>query len=189
MTIQTSIATLTALQSALTDALAALQAAAPSPAPAPTPAPSPAPAPAPSTNVVYGSGKFNWAGDWSFAGTPNYAPPNLTFTVTGAWGCWLPYAPNETFNTAGLTHITLVLQPTQANQKWSLSFYTAGDVLIQPGIDISAYGPAPVVGQWGTYIIPLTAVGVTGQPIMKFGLQDQTGLASNVWYVQTAAFS
>jgi hypothetical protein len=59
------------------------------------------------------------------------------------------------------------------------------------------YGPAPVVGKWATYKIPLSAVltqYASGSPVFetsvyKFGIQDQTGLGSNVWYVDNVGFT
>ena len=52
----------------------------------------------------------------------------------------------------------------------------------------AAGGPAPVVGQWGVYTIPLADLGVLGTSIYKFAIQDKTGLASNVWYVDDVGF-
>jgi hypothetical protein len=50
------------------------------------------------------------------------------------------------------------------------------------------YGPPPVVGQWTTYKIPLTDLGVAGTHIYKFAIQDVTGLASNVFYLDDVGF-
>jgi hypothetical protein len=63
-----------------------------------------------------------------------------------------------------------------------------GDKPVGKGVDPFKYGPAPVVGQWNVYTIPLADIGVANTKIYKFCIQDQTGLASNVFYVDDVAF-
>jgi hypothetical protein len=45
-----------------------------------------------------------------------------------------------------------------------------------------------VAGKWNVYTIPLADIGVAKTKIYKFAIQDQTGLASNVFYVDDVAF-
>jgi hypothetical protein len=45
-----------------------------------------------------------------------------------------------------------------------------------------------VEGQWGNYTIPLSVLGVLGQPIYKFAIQDQSGASGNVWYIDNVGF-
>jgi hypothetical protein len=153
--------------------------------------------PASGTSWVYYNGLFDWPGDYSFVAVPNYSDTSggplsgahdIKVTVTGAWGGWLPYAQNWNFNSAPYTKLTFALKPTVANQQWSVYFVKVGDVPVGIYLDVSKYGPAPVVGQWNTYTVPLSDLGVLGTAIYKFCIQDRTGLSSNVWYVDNVGF-
>jgi hypothetical protein len=84
--------------------------------------------------------------------------------------------------------LTFALKPTVANQKWNVYFVKVGDVPVGIYLNVSNYGPAPVVGQWATYTVPLSDLGVLGTSIYKFCIQDQTGLSSNSWYVDNVGF-
>jgi hypothetical protein len=168
-----------------------------------------------STFWVYQNGVFNWGGDYSSQAVPNYkstagspesGPYDIAVTLTGRWGIWAPYAggtvPTWNFNAAGYNYLTLDLKPTVPNQVWQLYFMLVGDVTImgasgqQTVVNLADYGPAPVVGKWATYKIPLSLVLTQysgGKPVYetgvyKFGLQDQTGLAQNTWYVDNVGF-
>jgi hypothetical protein len=44
------------------------------------------------------------------------------------------------------------------------------------------------VGEWGTYKIPLSDLGVLGKSIYKFAIQDQTGLPHNVFFLDDIGF-
>jgi hypothetical protein len=170
------------------------------PPPPPTPPVTPPPPPTPpvaGTSWVYYNGVFDWPGDYSFVATPNYAdtsgvplsgPHDIKVTLTSAWGGWLPYALNWSFNSTGYTKLTFALKPTVANQKWNVYFVKVGDIPVGISIDASNYGPAPVVGKWATYTVPLSALGVLGTDIYKFCIQDQTGLSNNTWYVDNVGF-
>jgi hypothetical protein len=169
-----------------------------------------------STFWVYQNGVFNWGGDYSSNATPNYTstagspesgPYDIAVTVTAQYGLFQPYAggtvPTWDFNATGYNYLTLDLKPTVANQVWQLYFMQVGDHLILGAngqaevVNLANYGPAPVVGKWATYKIPLTAVLTqysSGAPVFqtgvyKFAIQDQTGLASNLWYVDNIGFT
>ena len=148
----------------------------------------------PSSWLYYG-GQFNWAGDYSFAATINYASTagsplsgkeDIAVT-TQQWGGWQPYTSGP-LDLTPYTSITLALQPTQANQAWSLSFTKSGATSSSTVVNVLNYGPAPVVGKWAVYNIPLSALGVSDSSIASFVLQDQSGLTSNLWYVDNVAF-
>jgi hypothetical protein len=165
--------------------------------PTPAPSPTPTPAPASGTSWVYYDGVFEWPGDYSFVATPDYqdtsgeplsGPYDIKVTITSAWGGWLPYALNWNFNSAPYTKLTFALKPTVENQQWNVYFVKVGDVPVGIYIDPTQYGPAPVVGQWATYTIPLSVLGVQGDPIYKFCIHDETGLSNNVWYVDNVGF-
>jgi aryl-phospho-beta-D-glucosidase BglC (GH1 family) len=186
----------------------------------PPPPPSPVPPPggtgsAGSAFWVYRNGVFSWGGDYSSNATPNYKSTagnpetgsyDISVAVTGAWGLWQPYAggtvPTWDFNAAGYNYLTLDLKPTVTGQVWHLYFMQVGDkLIIGPNggaevVDVSKYGPAPVVGKWATYKIPLSAVLTqhsTGSAVLvtgvyKFAIQDQTGRSRNTWYVDNVGF-
>ncbi len=148
------------------------------------------------TSWVYYNGTFDWPGDFDFAAVANYsdtggAPLSGTrdiMVTSSPYGGWLPYAQNWDFNSARYTKLTFSLKPTRAGQTWQVYFVKINDVPVGISIDVSKYGPTPVEGQWGTYTIPLSVLGVLGQPIYKFAIQDQTGASGNVWYIDNVGF-
>lgn len=159
-----------------------------------TPPPPPPPA---GTSWVYYNGLFDWPGDYSFVATANYhdtsgAPlsgkQDIKVTLQAAYGGWLPYAQNWSFNSAPYKKLTFALKPTVANQHWSVYFVKVGDIPVGISIDVTQYGPAPVAGKWNTYTVPLADLGVLGTTIYKFAIQDKTGLSNNTWYVDNVGF-
>ena len=82
-----------------------------------------------------------------------------------------------------------LLDPTgsSVNSLWEPSWPTMNPDKFR-GRDVRKYGPAPVAGKWNVYTIPLADIGVAKTKIYKFAIQDQTGLASNVFYVDDVAF-
>ena len=173
--------------------------------------PAPPPPPAATTFWVYQDGEFNWGGDWSSGALANYSdkagaplsgPFDIAMTASNGFGLWTPFAPLNSagipaFDASPYTHFTVSLKPTRPGQKWSLYLVPgpAGETFVNGTVvnDISAYGPAPVVGAWGTYVIPLSVLGVgaglaVGTDIRKIGLQDQSGSAGNFWYIDNVGF-
>ena len=169
-----------------------------------------------STFWVYHDGFFAWGGDYSSGAVPNYHSTagnpesggyDIAVTLTGRWGLWAPYAggtvPTWNFNDTGYNYIVLDLKPTVPNQVWTFYFMQVHDVQIigengkQIVLNIADYGPAPQVGVWATYKIPLSLVltqWASGSPVYetsvyKFGLQDETGLAQNTWYIDNVGFT
>jgi hypothetical protein len=149
------------------------------------------------TFTVYHDGKFAWPGDYSFVATPDYrdtsgAPAagryDIKVTLTGAWGGWQPFATNWVFDTTPYNYLTFAFKPTLANQTAQVYFMLVGDKPVGIGVDPFKYGPAPVVGQWGVYTIPLADIGVARTKIYKFAIQDKTGIKNNVFYVNDVAF-
>jgi hypothetical protein len=145
---------------------------------------------------VYQKGKFNWNGDWSFNGKAIYDSPNdsvfspevIAFSVTGQWGGWLPYLLSH-FETKPYAHIEFSLKPTKDNQKWSVYAVAASDTSDGHAVDVLKYGPAPIIGMWGHYIVPLADLQLTNTAILKFAIQDQTGEATNEWFVDNVGFT
>lgn len=148
----------------------------------------------------YHNGVWSWAGDYSYAAKINYAdtvgsPPatDIAVTLTSAWGAWQPFmAANWKYSTVGYTKLTFSLKPTRAGQHWNVFFVGVGDVALPAGCgkDVLKYGPAPVVGQWAAYTVPLADLCVGGGiDVYKFDIQDQTGAAVNTWYVNDVGFT
>jgi hypothetical protein len=149
------------------------------------------------------------------SGEPLSGAHDLKVSLTGQWGGWQPFmcsgvaAPLPAcialydYPLGDFTYLTFALKPTVANQQWSAQFIAVGDTAIAcnyanpypisgAGVSVLAYGPAPVVGQWATYKIPLAAFcvgpGTANVDVYKFHIQDQTGLASNTWYIDNVGF-
>jgi hypothetical protein len=160
-----------------------------------TPQPVPPPSAA-APSWVYYNGVFDWPGDYSFAASADYgdssgAPLSGAHDIkmtTSAWGGWLPYALNWNFNAAPYSKLTFALKPTRSDQVWQVYFVKVGDIPVGIAIDVSQYGPTPVAGQWGTYTVPLSVLGVAGTSIYKFAIQDQTGAQGNTWYIDNVGF-
>ena len=157
-----------------------------------------------STFWVYYDGVFNWGGDYSFAAAANYKDTtgipeegayDIAVTLTSAWGGFLPYAggtvPLWNFNDNAYNYLVVDLKPTVANQQWQIYFVKVGDISLPSGcaMNVLNFGPAPVVGKWATYKIPLSSLCVAQTAIYKVAIQDQTGLARNTWYVDNLGFS
>jgi len=155
------------------------------------------------TAWVYYDGVFNWGGDYSYSATINYndtsggpltGAHDIAVTLTGAYGAWQPYAggkvPMWNFVDTGHTYLTFAIKPTVANQTAQIYFTRIGDVAI--GIDVDPfsgkYGPPPQAGIWSTYKIPLADLGVADTSVYKFAIQDQTGVANNVFYLDNVGF-
>jgi hypothetical protein len=153
---------------------------------------------------VYRNGVFNWGGDYSFAATPNYqdssggpagGSADIAVTITSAYGGYLPFAggtvPLWNFDDSPYNYLTFAFKPTVANQALQVYFVKVGDIPV--GVVVNPfngkYGPAPQVGVWGTYRIPLSDLGVQKTSVYKFALQDQTGLSHNVFYVDNVGFN
>jgi len=146
---------------------------------------------------VYHDGSFEWPGDYSYGLVPDYRDASgqplsgkrdIRATLQGPWGGWQPYAANWSFDSRPYTRMTFALKPTVANQKWEIYFMKVGDIPVGISLDVTKYGPPPVAGQWGVYTIPLADLGVLGTSIYKFAIQDKTGLAANVWFVDDVGF-
>lgn len=165
-----------------------------------TPAVTTPPPPPPATSWGYYNGQMNWAGDFSYSAKINYldtsAAPlsgkaDIAVTLTGQWGAWQPYmSASFSYPTTGYTSLTFALKPTVSGQKWNVYFTGVGDVALPStcGQNVLSYGPAPVVGKWATYTVPLSALCVAGKNVYKFAIQDQTGLSKNTFYVDNVGF-
>jgi len=123
---------------------------------------------------VYANGVFGWGGDYSYSAWANYwdtsgAPEtgsyDIAISVTGSWGGFQPYAGNKVpqwdLEAGSFGYISMDLKPTKSGQTWDLSAISRlppGDVYPWSFVSITNYGPAPQVGKWATYKIPLSAL-------------------------------
>lgn len=159
------------------------------------------------TFTVYANGVFSWPGDYSYAASINYkdtagAPTSGTMDISVAatqWGAWQPFATNWDFDLTPYNYLSFDLKPTQAGASWHCFALMVGDKPITDVngngiyVNVSSYGPAPIVGKWATYKIPLAAImtnqGVRLEAMYKFDIQDQSGLSSNTFYVNNVKFT
>jgi hypothetical protein len=126
---------------------------------------------------VYYNGVFNWLGDFSYpsgiininyadtTGAPESGPADIDVSFSLAHSGFLPFAGNTTtaWDTEGgsFGYISMDLKPTMAKQDWEIfiiSRLPPGDVFPWSNVMLSNYGPAPVVGKWATYKIPLSVL-------------------------------
>ncbi|MGA2033836.1 MAG: hypothetical protein ABSG68_16410 [Thermoguttaceae bacterium] len=132
---------------------------------------------APLTCWMYHNGVNNIPGDFSSTvqnykdtmGVPQSGTTDISITSKSKWGYTQPFsgAPicrDWTLDINAFKYMTLDLKPTLARQSWNLSINSRvppGDVynkaqVILPG----KYGPAPVVGKWATYKVPLADLAI-----------------------------
>lgn len=178
--------------------------------PVPTVVVTPPPPPPPATTAwVYHQGKFVWQGDWSFAvhqpvnysdttGGPTAGPTDILVQNTGSWGGWQPYLNANCqsnislcFPTTPYKSITFQAKPTVANQVFQVGFMSSGDTGDGPVVVATPYctGSAnPAIGQWETCTMPLSVFKLTDTTVLKFWIQDQTGSATNHWFLQEVGF-
>jgi hypothetical protein len=120
---------------------------------------------------VYHNGTYFWAGDYSdvklnykdTAGAPESGAYDIAVS-SFAGGYAQPYSggsasPEWAADIGAFKYMILDLKPGVANQKWRLNIISRlpqGDVYNNAPVELPGnYGPAPVVGQWATYKIPL----------------------------------
>jgi hypothetical protein len=126
---------------------------------------------------VYHNGIFEWLGDFSYpsgsininyadiTGAPESGPFDIDVSFTMAHSGFQPYAGKTTtawdMEGGSFGYISMDLKPTMAGQDWEIfiiSRLPPGDVFPSSNVLLSSYGPAPVVGKWATYKIPLSAL-------------------------------
>jgi len=171
---------------------------------------------------VYHNGVFGWGGNLSYGATMNFTDTvgvpesgaaDIACTLLAGNGGCQPYSGlnTTTWNMWGgaFKYLKFDIKPMVNNETFLVSFLIAGDVtnfnsgghqlIITIGGSAGLYGPAPVVGKWATYTIPLTDV-VTdygssgaGPPaleyaIYKFFVADQSNILST-WYLDNVQFT
>jgi hypothetical protein len=148
---------------------------------------------------VYRNGQFNWISDYSWNGKADYhdtsgqpqgGTADICFTIAAPNGGFQPYCiPSGTngpgFDTSKYKYLVYDIKPTMANQIIATAFDANNDTPDGPGGGVSLvvpgstkYGPAPVVGKWGSYKAPLADFGLTNPLVMKLTIADGTGQPS-----------
>jgi hypothetical protein len=157
------------------------------------------------TYQVYANGVYSWPGDMSWGGVAVNYKDSAGKPLSGAYdisirgiGGFQPYASGSGFDPSPYKYLTVALKPTLPMQKWDSAVYAVDGSLAGHGVNVLNYGPAPMVGQWNTYKIPLGAGGYdmpSGTRIFKFMFIDQTadvqgsGYTTNTWYVDNLGFT
>jgi hypothetical protein len=156
---------------------------------------------------IYKDGKYAWPGDYSYQATIDYKDKkgkpdgetyDIAITLTGQWGAWQPYATGMNYDRTGRKNLIFKLKPTKG-LSFSCQFLKVGDKPMrvsasdgsQLSVDISKYGSKLVPGEWGSYSIPLDDLvkdqGTVLQNFYKFAIQNQSGLADDVYYITDVA--
>jgi hypothetical protein len=146
---------------------------------------------------VYHEGTFLWDGDFSFSARPYYADksgaPQASATdirveVFAPWGGFQPVARGRDFDPAPFEFLTLAVKPAIPNQQLQIYFQRVGDIPVGVAVNPFKYGPAPEVGQWATYRIPLADFGLGTARLYKFAIQDQTGRSGHSFFLNEIGF-
>jgi len=125
---------------------------------------------------VYYNGTYNWGdggtNDYSdvtanykdTAGNPESGAYDISISSNVSGGYYQPFSggtasPEYAAEIGAFKYMILDLKPTIANQKWQLNIISRlpqGDVYNNAPVELPGnYGPAPVVGVWGHYKVPL----------------------------------
>jgi hypothetical protein len=121
---------------------------------------------------AYYNGTFFWGGDYSnvtvnykdTAGIPESGAYDIAITSVDTSYYYQPFSggtasPQWAEELGAFKYMVLDLKPGVANQTWQLDIISRlpqGDVYNNAVVELPGnYGPAPVVGQWGHYKIPL----------------------------------
>jgi hypothetical protein len=157
---------------------------------------------------AYHNGTYSWGGDYSdvtvnykdTAGGPESGTYDMSVTASVRNGYAQPYsggsaAPEWAADVGAFKYMILDLKPTVANQKWRLAIVSRlpqGDVYNNAAVILPGnYGPAPVVGQWATYKVPLnpdlaigtgTSVGsISGSVLTVTGVNAAMSVQTTEW--------
>jgi len=160
------------------------------------------------TRWVYYNGTMKWDGSWDWAvESVNYRdttgmPLSGTRDIevrSQKWGGWQPFFHADCQNNANLCfdvspykYLIFSLKPTVANQTFDSGFMSAGDSKDGVVVHVSVYcsgGSNPPINEWESCKVPLSAYGLSNTRVLKFSIQDQSGLASNHWYIDNVGFT
>jgi hypothetical protein len=160
------------------------------------------------TRWVYYNGSMRWDGSWDWGVTSVNYQDTTGVPLSGKrdievrsqkWGGWQPFFHadcqnniNLCFDTSPYKYLIFSAKPTAPGQMFDSGFMSAGDSKDGIVVHISAYcsgGNDPPINEWETCKVPLSAYELTNARILKFMIQDQSGLASNRWYIDNVGFT
>jgi len=160
------------------------------------------------TKWVYKSGKFNWNGDWSFGvDSVDYrdkeggaSDGGYDLVVRGhKWGGWQPYIDGGCqsnhrlcFDITPYKYLVFSAKSTVPHQAYQMGFISAGDKSNGSIIMVTQFcsgGADPEIGKWQQCKVPLSSFKMTDPSILKFFIQDQSGLDTNKWYLDAVGFT
>jgi hypothetical protein len=146
---------------------------------------------------IYGKLDTGWEDDSTNA-TPDYAdesitprtaPAEIKLTVIRMGGAWGVRAP-LLLDTANYQKLFFSLAPTMVNQTW-ICYLRSADGGTLAKMDVVGHGYAdslPLVGVFTDYTIPLSDLDAAATTISTVSIQDTSGNANNVWYVDDVVF-
>jgi hypothetical protein len=142
--------------------------------------------------VVYGDALANgWITGWSWSATidpnrtsnPQAGSKCMAVTLNGAWGAI--YFHRDAFSSSPYESLSFWINPGATGNR-KLSIQAALSAAAQPGVSMPALTP----NTWQRVIIPLADLHVLGKPDLDgFWIQDQTGAAQTVFYLDTIQFT
>ncbi|MBM3274800.1 MAG: hypothetical protein FJZ00_06585, partial [Candidatus Sericytochromatia bacterium] len=86
-------------------------------------------------------------------------------------------------STTGYDAVGLRLQATANGQAFNLVAYDEAGKDLPQKADLASHGGAPLIGRWTSYVVPLSALGATNRKIAGLAIQDRTGAAQSLAYV------
>jgi hypothetical protein len=160
------------------------------------------------THWVYYNGTMKWDGSWDWGVSSVNYRDTTGMPLSGRrdievrsqkWGGWQPFFhadcqinSNLCFDIGPYKYLIFSLKPTVANQSFDSGFMSAGDTKDGVVVHVSAYcsgGNNPPINEWETCKVPLSAYGLSKTKVLKFSIQDQSGLESNRWYIDNVGFT
>jgi hypothetical protein len=148
---------------------------------------------------MYRNGVKTLAGDFTGSGeATNYEnstssgyngdTKDILITSSVPWGYFIPYwAANYQLPNLGYKYLVLSIKPSINGDTFGIHAERNGDSPL-PSIELMNYGPAAVKGVWGSYVIPLSALGIAGDATLyKVVLATHTGSADS-WEMDAIGF-
>lgn len=150
-----------------------------------------------STSIaVVGAGKLLWPFDYSYAGVATYnvqdptAGPVMQFKVTSPYGGWLPSnTPGTSVSLAGLNYLQLDVKPGLNGQALQVYAVMIGDKPEGVAAPFSKYCGTLTASIWiNGCKIPISALQLTNLNILKFAVQDITGMTGATFELNNVVF-
>jgi VCBS repeat-containing protein len=88
-------------------------------------------------------------------------------------------------STTPYTHLRVVMQATEAEQAFRVSFWDSNDQSL-PWVNLNNYGGAPSVGSWTIYEIPLADMSAANIDIGRFWLRSVSGVEPTMYIDEIA---